>query len=69
MKIFFTSPVRRVKEIIKLYGSRNMTNHLDMGNNRIILVDTPVSSTDAATKGYIDTELTHEISFINAQVR
>jgi hypothetical protein len=38
-----------------------MTGDLDMGNNQIENLGTPSASTDAATKGYVDTGLTAKL--------
>ena len=38
-------------------GSRPLSGNLDLGGNRIVLVDTPVNGTDAANKAYVDAQI------------
>lgn len=44
-------------QFVSLSGSSTMSGSLDMGSNLIVNLATPTSATDAATKGYIDTEI------------
>jgi hypothetical protein len=45
----------------------DVANSLDMGNNKIINLATPLASTDAANKGYIDTALANYVTLAGTQ--
>jgi hypothetical protein len=45
----------------------DVANSLDMGNNKIINLATPLASTDAANKNYVDTALTGYVALTGAQ--
>lgn len=52
-----TSKLADGANFVKKDGSVTMTGALNMGSQKITSLDTPSSSTDAATKGYVDTQI------------
>lgn len=52
---------------LKKDGAVAMTNNLDLGNQRIINVNTPSTGTDAANKNYVDTAIANLNSLFDAK--
>jgi hypothetical protein len=54
-----TSKLADGANFVKKDGSVPMTGSLDSGNNKIVNVSTPTSSSDAANKSYVDTQISN----------
>lgn len=52
---------------LKKDGSVTMTGALNLGSNLITNVTTPSAATDAATKGYVDTQITNVTSLFTSK--
>lgn len=48
-------------------GSVAFTGNVDAGNNKVVNVTTPSSSSDAATKGYVDTQISSVTSLFTSK--
>lgn len=62
-----TSKLADGANFIKKDGSIPMTGNLDLGNQKIVNLQTPSASTDAATKGYVDTQLASATQLFDAK--